>query len=71
MNVSTPLVATHASAEMGSCCMKMAMTVKKVSSSLPALRKHFEHSLLQDASMPGVPCLYHMPDSGTEKVPVS
>lgn len=38
-NVSTPLGVTSASAEMASCYMKMAMTVKKVRSLLPALRK--------------------------------
>lgn len=38
-NVSTPLGATYASAEMASCCMKMAMIVKKVRSPVPALKK--------------------------------
>lgn len=44
-NVSTPLGATCASAEMASYCMKMAMTVKKVKSPLLPLGKprYFKH----------------------------
>lgn len=39
MNVSTPLGATYASAEMASSCMKITMTVKKVSPLFRAFRK--------------------------------
>lgn len=54
-NVSTPLGAMCASAEMASSCMKITMTVKKVSPLLPVFRKD---TLPQTPSEPAcfLPC---------------
>lgn len=74
MNVSTLLGAICASAEMASCCMKMAMTVKKVKySPLPSGKpRYFKHSLVQDTSCPVLKGrLCSIPGKGTEKAPVS
>lgn len=73
-NVSTPLGAICASAEMASCCMKTAMTVKKVKSPvLPSGKpRFFKHGLVQGASCPVLEgSLYSTPGKGTEKAPAS
>jgi len=71
-NVSTPLGAMYASAEMASCCMRMATTVKKVRSSLLVLGKDkLPQTLLEPGCfLPGVgTVLVQRPRLGHQKSP--